>query len=95
VCNHNAVIVEAASFDACPGHPPRNGEYHHLHQNPVCLYSTADTTVHAPLVGYAFDGFPISSTYPLGDYPEDDEYVAGLGDLDEHNGRFCVTPEHP
>ena len=26
---------------------------------------------------------------------EDFEYVSGLGDLDEHNGRTCVTPEYP
>ena len=32
---------------------------------------------------------------PDGRYIEDFEYVAGLGDLDEHNGRNCVTPEYP
>jgi hypothetical protein len=37
----------------------------------------------------------VSAQYPLGMYVEDYEYVAGLGDLDEHNGRFCVTPEYP
>ena len=26
---------------------------------------------------------------------EDYEYVSGFGDLDEHNGRYCVTPEFP
>jgi hypothetical protein len=31
----------------------------------------------------------------LGAYLEDFEYVAGLGDLDESNGRFCITPEYP
>jgi hypothetical protein len=31
----------------------------------------------------------------LGAYLEDFEYVAGLGDLDENNGRFCKTPEYP
>jgi hypothetical protein len=31
----------------------------------------------------------------LGYYAEDYEYVKGLGDLDEHNGRFAVTPEYP
>lgn len=30
-----------------------------------------------------------------GTYEEDYEYVAGLGDLDECNGRFGVTPEFP
>jgi hypothetical protein len=32
---------------------------------------------------------------PNGRYIEDFEYVAGLGDLDEHNGRYTVTPEYP
>lgn len=31
----------------------------------------------------------------LGAYEEDYEYVAGTGDLDEYNGRFCKTPEYP
>ncbi|MFM7209330.1 MAG: YHYH protein [Verrucomicrobiota bacterium] len=30
-----------------------------------------------------------------GNFTEDYEYVAGLGDLDECNGRFGVTPEFP
>ncbi len=37
----------------------------------------------------------VSINYPLGYYIEDYEYVQGLGDLDEFNGRFCVTPEYP
>jgi hypothetical protein len=40
-------------------------------------------------------GPPVSTSYPLGYYVEDYEYVRGLGDLDEHNGRFAVTPEYP
>jgi hypothetical protein len=31
----------------------------------------------------------------LGAYLEDFEFVSGLGDLDENNGRFCKTPEYP
>ena len=30
-----------------------------------------------------------------GTYVEDYEYVFGLGDLDQYNGRFCKTPEYP
>ncbi|MCB0738681.1 MAG: YHYH protein [Bacteroidetes bacterium] len=99
-----------------------------------------DDTKHSPLVGYAFDGYPIYGAYgyantdgtggikrmessyqkrnitkrdkladgtdvtdgpdvgadfPLGWYREDYEFKDGSGDLDEHNGRFCVTPEYP
>jgi hypothetical protein len=37
----------------------------------------------------------VSTQFPLKMYMEDYEYVSGLGDLDEHNGRYCVTPEYP
>jgi len=37
---------------------------------------------------------PDTSLYPLGIFVEDYEFT-GNGDLDEHNGRFCVTPEYP
>jgi hypothetical protein len=37
----------------------------------------------------------VSTSFPLGTYIEDYEYSAGTGDLDEYNGRTCVTPEYP
>ena len=128
--NRNALVYEGISFDNCLGHPAPNGEYHH-HVNPTCLYNDADSTHHSPIIGYAFDGFPIygaygytnvngtgaikriassytlstattrasgppvNSTYPLGNMCEDYVYTAGAGDLDIHNGRFCVTPDYP
>ncbi len=103
------------------------------------LYSI-DPAQHSPLIGFAFDGFPVygaygyantdgtggikriessyqersitvrthyadgtnvtdgpavNATYPIGWYREDYEYIANSGDLDDHNGRFCVTPEYP
>ncbi len=129
------------TFDPCLGHPNNTHEYH-LHVNPTCLYDDTDSSQHAPIIGFAFDGFPIYGAYasanpdgrgsikrmrssyrlrnitqrntlpngtplpatlngpalviyPLGAYVEDYEYVPGLGDLDEWNGRFCVTPEYP
>jgi YHYH protein/Secretion system C-terminal sorting domain len=44
------------------------------------------------------DGPPVSTAYPLGRYREDYEFIAHPNDpdyLDEHNGRFCITPEFP
>lgn len=43
------------------------------------------------------DGPAVNTTYPLGTFREDYEFVAhASGDyLDVHNGRFCVTPEYP
>jgi hypothetical protein len=40
-------------------------------------------------------GPAVSATYPLGRYVEDYDYTAGSGDLDQYNGRFCVTPDFP
>ena len=40
-------------------------------------------------------GPTVSATFPLGRYVEDYEHVEGIGDLDQYNGRFTVTPEYP
>jgi hypothetical protein len=39
-------------------------------------------------------GRPSSLNYPKGFFIEDYPYTGG-GDLDENNGRFCITPEFP
>ena len=44
------------------------------------------------------DGPAVNTTYPLGYFREDYEWLAHPSDasyLDIHNGRFCVTPEYP
>ncbi len=129
IWNQNALYFEGVSFDDCLGHPAPNGEYH-THVNPTCLYDDFNDNIHSPIIGYAFDNFPIYGAYgysnangvsiikrmessyqlknitnrengpsldqyPLGAYIEDFEYIIGSGDLDEYNGRFCVTPEYP
>ena len=132
--NRNALPFEGPGFDSCLGHPQQTGNYHN-HVNPRCLYNDLDSTHHSPIIGYAFDGFPIYgaygysnplsssssikrikssyvlttdttlrhsglgpipvTTYPLGDCIDDYIYTPGAGDLDAHNGRFCVTPDYP
>lgn len=130
IWNRNAYYWEGVSFDNCLGHPAPNGEYHH-HVSPNCLYDQSDSTHHSPIIGYAFDGFPVygtygyannngtggikrmvssyvlsaattrtngpavSSSYPAGCFMEDYVYNALAGDLDQRNGRFCVTPDYP
>jgi len=136
----NAFYFENNTFDNCLGHPNGSHEYH-THVNPQCLYDKYNDSTHSPIIGYAFDGYPIYgahaytntngtgaikrmessyrmrsiadrkillngtvldslhygpalSQYQLGAYMEDFEFVQGLGDLDEHNGRFCITPEY-
>ena len=43
----------------------------------------------------ALVGNDLANIDKMGTYIEDYEYVEGLGDLDQYNGRFCVTPEYP
>ena len=168
----NAYYGEKETFDACLGHQPGSGEYHH-HVQPVCLRAQLNDNLelaasgrtgsawrekpsgwtHSPILGWALDGYPIYGPYgysdaknassaikrmkssfrlrsiikrdslpdwalpyhtgvsqqlsatqtgpainerfPLGRYAEDHEYVQGLGDLDQYNGRFTITPEFP
>ncbi len=42
-------------------------------------------------------GAPINTTYPLGYFREDYEFIASTASdvLDVNNGRFCITPEYP
>lgn len=156
--NRDAIPAEMAGFDCSKGHPAMGDYHHHQNPSAfkldmnvvstICnLYDAnglyaIDSTNHSPLIGYAFDGFPIygaygyrntdgtggivriksgyslrnittrttsptgasvssgpavSSTYFLGYFREDYEFIADTAQdvLDEHNGRFCVTPEYP
>jgi YHYH protein len=59
----------------------------------VRLYGVASNILSGPTV---------STSYPLGRYMEDNDYLGDHGykqgtdfDLDEYNGRWCVTPEFP
>ncbi|MEC8457909.1 MAG: YHYH protein [Bacteroidota bacterium] len=146
--NRDAILAEMDGFDCSKGHPARGNYHHHQNPSAfdmdlnvvssICnlydadgLYSI-DSTQHSPLIGFAFDGFPIYGAYgylntdgsggitriqssfelkssrgggntpsevtwPLGYFKEDYQFVNQSGPeyLDEHNGRFCVTPEYP
>ena len=156
--NRDAIPAEKAGFDCSKGHPAMGNYHHHQNPSAfkldinvtstVCnLYDAdglyvIDSTQHSPLIGYAYDGFPIygaygfknadgtggiarikssynlrnittrthhadgtdvddgpaiDATYFLGYFREDYGFTAQTGEdyLDEHNGRFCVTPEYP
>jgi hypothetical protein len=61
------------------------------------LRNVTDRTVWADGTNVA-DGPLVSSTYPLGYFREDYEFMAHPSDpsyLDSHNGRICNTPEYP
>lgn len=38
---------------------------------------------------------PSTTQYPLGKFVEDFYYQHRFGDLDENNGRYCITPDYP
>lgn len=147
--NRDAIPAEMGGFDCSKGHPAMGNYHHHQNPSAfkldlvvlsnICntydadgLYGI-DSTVHSPLIGFAYDGFPIygaygyadtngtggitrmksgygltgattrvngpvvNTTYFEGYFREDYVFTANTAKdyLDEHNGRFCVTPEYP
>ena len=78
----------AEVFDSCCGHPDNRGTYHY-HKMPTCIKSPfrEQPGQHSPIIGYAFDGFPI--------YGLQDESGKAPANLDECNGHFGPTPEFP
>lgn len=130
VWNRLAYYFEGPDMDNYNGHSTPNDHIYHHHFDNLALNNTG-SAVHSPIVGYAWDGYPIYGSYayantngtgaitrmrtsyqkytyttrtngpnvggqyPIGCFIEDWEYVSGLGDLDEHNGRFAITPEYP
>lgn len=146
IWNREVGLGEGFTLDTAFGaHPQQQGVYH-SHTTPYRLYKNVPVTTHSPIVGWAFDGYPVygpfgytsamdatsgisrmktgysmrnittrttysaipggggnttqtgppvSATYPIGTYCEDYEWLPSNGDLDENNGRTCVTPEFP
>jgi hypothetical protein len=77
--NRDAIRAERAGFDCSKGHPAMGNYHHHQNPSAfkldlsvistICnlydadgLYSI-DSTQHSPLIGYAYDGFPIYGAY--------------------------------
>jgi len=77
--NRDAVLAEKAGFDCAKGHPAMGNYHHHQNPSAfkldkkvistVCnLYDAdglyvIDTSKHSPLIGFAYDGFPIYGAY--------------------------------
>ena len=162
--NRDAIPAEMGGFDCSKGHPAQGNYHHHQNPSAfkldlevvsdICnLYDAEglyaiDAENHSPLIGFAYDGYPIYGAYGfknsdgsggitriesgyqlrnitsrtngpdlnqvvtiaqgpnagsqetmfLGYFREDYEHVEQTDEeeyLDEHNGRFCVTPEYP
>lgn len=79
VWNRDAVVAEKAGFDCSKGHPAMGNYHHHQNPSAfkydinvistICSPYNADglyvidSTTHSPLIGYAYDGFPIYGAY--------------------------------
>jgi len=86
-------------LDSCCGHPQQTGVYHY-HKYPTCVKSPFpdDGSRHSPVIGFAFDGFPIHGPYESEGVMAKD--VEGPRSLDVCNGHsdaergyhYHVTP---
>ena len=86
-------------LDSCCGHPQQTGVYHY-HKYPVCVKSPFkdDGKQHSPIIGFAFDGFPIYGPYESDGVMAKD--LSGSSSLDVCNGHsdeqrgyhYHVTP---
>lgn len=85
-------------LDRCCGHPAPNSVYHY-HKYPVCVKSpwSDDGTGHSPLIGFAFDGFPIYGPYEAAGQLAKDSRERPLNEFnihhdDERGWHYHVTP---
>ncbi len=61
----NVEVGKAEGFvldTAFGAHPQQQGAYH-THLSPYRLYKNSASTVHSPLIGFAFDGYPVYGPY--------------------------------
>jgi len=81
IWNRDAIVAERVGFDCSKGHPAMGNYHHHQNPSAfkldkkviydVCsLYDaeglyTINPGVHSPLIGFAYDGFPVYGAYGL------------------------------
>lgn len=79
VWNRDAIVAERGGFDCSKGHPAMGNYHHHQNPSAfnldlvvisnVCTLYTSDglyvidASAHSPLLGFAYDGFPIYGAY--------------------------------
>jgi hypothetical protein len=79
VWNRDAIVAERIGFDCAKGHPAMGNYHHHQNPSAFNLDLTVvssicdlyladglyaiDSTQHSPLIGFAYDGFPIYGAY--------------------------------
>lgn len=77
-------------LDSCCGHPQQTGVYHY-HKYPTCVKSPFkdDGKQHSPIIGFAFDGFPLCGPYESDGKMAKD--LTGSNALDVCNGHEDPT----
>jgi hypothetical protein len=86
-------------MDRCCGHPAPDGQYHY-HKYPICVNSpwADEGKEHSPLIGFAFDGYPVYGPYVAKDLmAKDAPGDQGLNDFNGHTDadrgfHYQVTP---
>ena len=85
-------------LDRCCGHPSPNYQYHY-HKYPVCVKSpwSDDGQAHSPVIGFAFDGFPVYGPYESAGELAKDSTSNPLNDFNVHHDpergwHYHVTP---
>lgn len=86
-------------LDSCCGHPQQHGVYHY-HKYPSCVKSpfADDGKQHSPIIGFAWDGFPIYGPYEeSGVMAKDIKNVNALDVCNGHHDKlrgyhYHVTP---
>jgi hypothetical protein len=85
-------------MDRCCGHPAP-GNLYHYHKYPVCVKSpfVDEGEEHSPLIGWAFDGFPIYGPYESKRLMAKDDKAHALNSFnmhfdEEHGWHYHVTP---
>lgn len=74
-------------FDSCCGHPQQSGVYHY-HKYPSCVKTPFpdDGREHSPVIGFAWDGYPVYGPYVSAGVMAKD--LTGENALDVCNGHF-------
>jgi hypothetical protein len=98
----NATNAVSGARRMISGYVIRNGQYGTSNLTTYGRLTIPQWAVRAYGVSSNQTGPNVSSSYPLGRYMEDNDYLGDHGyvqgvdfDLDEYNGRWCVTPEFP
>jgi hypothetical protein len=96
--DHIAEADAVWRLDRCCGHPSPMSEYHY-HKYPVCVNTpwADDGSDHSPLIGFAFDGFPVYGPYEAKGVLAKDSKENPLNEYNLHEDRlrgphYHVTP---